>query len=206
MSTLSLKQRKQASRQLKNKETKRYEDRTPVHSILWHYTCGDRLEKILKSGEIRPATAGIEKGERPAVWFSTNPVWEQTANKLLMDSLTGRVHAATKQETHEYCGGLARIAVAPETAPINWADFCTQSGISSKFAAGLKKVAYSMGSRPSQWFVSFSSVLRDKWLAIEIWDGEKWIPVPKQEKRSLEDCGSGCSLIAESAEPSLVAI
>ena len=198
MSRQALKQRKQKKRELTNRKRKQRQaqpiqhnltlntaagmaaevtgrDHSIAPTILWHYTCGDRLELIQKSGEIRPAIAGIEKGERPAVWFSSNPVWEETANKLLMDSLTGQVRSLTKQETHEYAGGLARIAVSPETAPINWDRFSSESGASTKMLAGLRKAAYSMGSRPSQWFVSFSSVRREKWLAIELWDGEKWI-------------------------------
>jgi len=51
--------------------------------------------------------------------------------------------------------------------------------------AGLKKVAYRRGSRPSQWFVSFSPVPSDKWLAIEIWDGKKWVPAPQQHTETL---------------------
>jgi hypothetical protein len=204
MSRQALKQRKQKKRERKNKVRKQRQaqlilrnrttstlantaveataqDHSVVPSILWHYTCGDRLELILKSGEIRPATAGIEKGERPAVWFSSNPVWEETANKLRLDSWTGEVRSLTKQETHEYAGGLARIAVSPETAPVNWERFCRESGASTKMLAGLKKAAYSMSSHPSQWFVSFSPVRREKWLSIELWDGKKWIPATAEQ-------------------------
>lgn len=213
MSRNSRKQRKQKNRELKNKERQQRQarlihrnrtlktladmaaessgqDHSAAPSILWHYTCGARLKLILKSGEIRPATAGIEKGERPAVWFSSNPVWEETANKLLVDPWTGEVRSLTKQETHKYAGGLARIAVSPKTAPTNWEGFCRESGASMKTLAGLKKAAYSMGSRPSQWFVSFLPVCQERWLSVELWDGDKWIPTPKRAKTLLEKLAS----------------
>ncbi len=41
----------------------------------------NRFNDILRDGFIKPATAGLPPGERPAVWFSSNPVWEETANK-----------------------------------------------------------------------------------------------------------------------------
>jgi hypothetical protein len=34
-----------------------------------------------KAGVIQLATAGVAAGEKPAAWFSTNPVWEASANR-----------------------------------------------------------------------------------------------------------------------------
>src|SRR5918912_908845 len=89
---------------------------------LYHYTVGQYLPAIIESEEIRPATALIANGEKPAVWFSTNPVWEQTCNKLWQDS-TGRIRGLNNRQTMEKCGGLVRIQIAPEAAPYTWQDF-----------------------------------------------------------------------------------
>jgi len=47
--------------------------------LLWHYTKGVHLAKILADGFIRPATAFVDPGEKPIVWFSTDQHWEPTA-------------------------------------------------------------------------------------------------------------------------------
>jgi hypothetical protein len=49
----------------------------------WHYTVRDRLRRIFGDGLIRPSTALVPAGEKPAVWFSANPDWEPSANKAI---------------------------------------------------------------------------------------------------------------------------
>ena len=36
------------------------------------------MDSIVKDGAIRPATAYIDAGETPIVWFSTEQFWEPT--------------------------------------------------------------------------------------------------------------------------------
>src|SRR5262249_43103036 len=103
---------------------------------VWHYTVGKRLRLILADGEIKPATAGVNGKERPAVWFSANEEWEETANKMTYDSFGVPVFL-NKQQTHEHSGGLARIGVDPSTAPVRWHEFKERSGIPSKIAKAI---------------------------------------------------------------------
>jgi len=149
--------------------------------IRWHYTIGDRLEGILVAGELRPATAGVPAGEKPCVWFSVNQDWEPTANKLGKDGF-GVLQALTKEETHELGGGLVRIGVSPSTAPHDWRAYKRLSCVTRDEAKGLYDSAIARGSRPGDWFVSFSAVPRSQWLAIEVWDGAKWIPFRNEDK------------------------
>lgn len=144
-------------------------------TIVWHYTIGSKLEQIMASGEIRAATTFISQGERPAVWFSSNPAWEETANKLIITP-EGKQEFGTKQTTHKLGGGLARIAVAIETAPHDWKAFQRLSGIDTKIARAMVGAAYEVGARISEWFVAFGPVTRDKWLSVEVWDGDAWQP------------------------------
>src|SRR5262249_47542259 len=131
--------------------------------VRWHYTVGHRLDSILRDGVIRPATAYVDPGEKAAVWFSVNPVWEETANKLVETSF-GLV-PGTKETTHEMGGGLARIGVRPEVAPYDWDAFKALSGVTKKVARALYRAALAAGSRPGEWYVSFEPVLRERWLA-----------------------------------------
>lgn len=82
--------------------------------MLYHYTIGIRMKNILAEGVIRPATAHVPKGERAVVWFSANPQWEETANKLWDDG-SGNLRRLNKEETRNLGDGLYRIAVSPET-------------------------------------------------------------------------------------------
>jgi len=157
------------------------QEKAAVTTTQWHYTIGTKLVQIIKSGKILPATAGVRGKEKPVVWFSSREDWEPTANKLLVNETTGAFHSCTKEETHELGGGLVRIGVAPEIAGHDWKAFKQESGISRKVAHGLYNAAVSQGSRPGDWYVSFSPVPRSQWLAIELWDGSQWVPVKQDE-------------------------
>jgi hypothetical protein len=71
---------------------------------------------------------------------------------------------------------LARIGVAAETAPHDWQAFKRLSGIPANEAGGLYAVAVGRCARPGEWYVIFEPVPRERWLAIEVWDGSAWVP------------------------------
>jgi hypothetical protein len=139
---------------------------------LWHYTVVPRLEDIMISGEIRPATALLDPGVKPAVWCSTNPAWEETANKLA-GAPGGRVISLDRAGTHKHFG-LARIAVREEAAPHTWTDYQRLSGDSRKSCRGLERSARNHDAWPAQWRCSFEPIPARDWLEIEVWDGAKW--------------------------------
>jgi hypothetical protein len=117
----------------------------------------------------------LAKGEKPAVWFSSNEQWEPTANMPLRRA-DGTTTASTKDATHLLGGGLARIGVVPEAAPHDWEAYKRLSGVTAKRAREIYKAGVAQGARPAEWFASFEPVPRSKWLGIEVWDGQKWGP------------------------------
>ena len=160
-----------------------------------HYTVVGHLEKITAEGVIRPAWEGVTKIERLAVWFSTNPVWENTVRKLMKEDGSAAsfeehfqasqgVTALVKSD-EDVVGTLkhivfrevqpARISVADEIAPFRWEDFKRLSGIKPRDARDLYQVALMLGARPGEWYVSFDPVPADKWLAVQVYDGETWV-------------------------------
>ena len=141
---------------------------------LWYYTTARELNEIIISGELKAAAIAKEK---PAVWFSANQQWEPIANMPWRDP-RGLPRRLSKDQTFVLGGGLARIGVAPEVAPHDWKAFKQLSGISSKTAKEVYNTAVQSGSRPGQWFASFQSVPRRKWLAIEVLDGDAWVVRP----------------------------
>lgn len=136
----------------------------------WHYTVWhERMESIILSGRLLPAADYVPLGEAPAAWFSTNPLWEPTSDKVT--GMAGSMGLNAKNY-----GGLFRIEVAPKMAPYDWSTFVLVSGIDPLLAYRMEVAAFRVGSNPADWYVSFRSVLRADWLAIEHWDGQEWTP------------------------------
>lgn len=126
----------------------------------WHYTIWEgRMERILKSRVIEVAKH-FPPDVALAVWFSTNPLWEVTADKNGTRSM---------QDNHRTGLGLYRIEVAPTVAPYGWSVFKAVSGISQEDARIMEN-----GANPQDWYVSFAPVKQCHWLAIEQWTGNRW--------------------------------
>ena len=83
--------------------------------IIWHYTTIPNLISILADGAIKPATARVPAGEKPAVWFSTHQHWEPMATKGMVDhNAPSGTRSAMDAEMDEI--GRVRIAIAPDLA------------------------------------------------------------------------------------------
>jgi hypothetical protein len=156
-------------------------DRANVTDRVYHYTVGIYLQSIIESGEIFPATAHVPRGERPAVWFSINPEWEETANKLVVRKVKGRVvpMKGTRETTAALGAGLVRIAVRPEAAPFSWQDYRMLSGVAKAHADALENAARFDGANPAEWRVSFGSVPRSEWVDVEVWTEAGWVSAMK---------------------------
>ena len=140
--------------------------------LIWHYTKGIHMESLMKEGVIRLATGNCEPNERSAVWFSSNQIWEKTVFGIYQGGRSPRI--VGRDELCGLVGGLYRIGVTRDVAPHNWDDFKRLSGVSAKMAYHMKRVAYTLGARISEWFVTFEPVTRDKWVTIQKWNGKSW--------------------------------
>lgn len=153
-------------------------------SWIWHYTTGEKIGLILKEGMIRQSP-NVGGSERPAVWFSSNPVWEVTSRKGRFDPISGGIKQLEMEEHLIYCGGLFRIAIAADTAPHDWHDFRQMSGILPRDANLLRSVAIKWGGRPGEWFVSFDPVYQSDWLGVESWRDGQWTPMQVSQSRRM---------------------
>lgn len=146
----------------------------------YHYTVGFWARLIIEEGVIRPTDLHVGPGEKPAVWFSTNPTWESSANK----ARNGEIGMTATAR----CGrGIYRFAVAPETAPHNWETYVRASGVSPHGERQLRRGAKKMYSNHREYFVSFDPVPREKWVSIERFDFElsRWLPVDPGNLQAL---------------------
>jgi hypothetical protein len=139
---------------------------------LFHYTTGECLIDIITDGEIK-VTKENSKYMMPAVWFSMNPFWEETANKSLRCVITGKRRFGNKRDTHNHGGGLSRIQVHHSTAPLNFKQYVKASGITNKIKKGLIRSAKQVGSDYRQWRISLKPVKKIDWIKVERFDWEK---------------------------------
>ncbi len=148
--------------------------------LLWHYTIGQNYRLILADKAIKPSAAYTGTKNWPAIWFSRNQVWESSATKGL-DQPDGTWKPLTLEELREVGGGLYRIGVAKETAPLTWDDFVRISGIAAQIAADLKRSAKERGATHKDWFASLVPVHSLQWLAVEVWENNQWVSVENSQ-------------------------
>ena len=163
----------------------------------FHYTIGNYLPEIIESGEIRLSTAFTFKKREFAVWASTNPIWENTCNKLLEIGSKGRMSLSYSEffkryeagkilhldmeGTHKRLGGLCRIEVEPKTTPFTIYNYCRLAKLKKSCARAFIKSGIDMGGNPKEWYAGFKPIPRDKWIAIEMfdWNTTTWMPYEK---------------------------
>ena len=119
---------------------------SPALETLWHYTTGQKLQGILKAGEIRPSTSHLDAGEKPVVWFSSRPTWEPTATKCSVPGKLGQLITAKAQH------GLVRIAVPTSAVPYTFQYVHLVAGATPQTCAGLILAGLEMGADPNDWW------------------------------------------------------
>ncbi len=156
---------------------------------VFHYTVVNYLPAIFERNMIMPTAK--ESKEEQAVWFSTNPEWEETANKTY-HSGDGIPIEGNKWDTYKIYGGLARIEVAPEIAPFTWEQYIEKSKISVEKAREIEAHAEKCNADPKEWRVSFEPVPKEHFISVEVldWDDQVWedfmVAYEKTKKRMME--------------------
>jgi hypothetical protein len=70
--------------------------------------------------------------------------------------------------------GLVRIGVS--TACLStWIEHRARSGLSARMARGLVIAARAQGANPGDWLVHFGPVARERWIAVQRFDGLAWV-------------------------------
>jgi hypothetical protein len=137
---------------------------TPGPSFAWHYTTGQKLNLILRSGAILPTTARVPHHEKPVAWFSTSPTWEPTCTKVPIPGKLGQIMTASAQ------GGLARIQVPASAAPHRIQDLPRLAGTTPEDWLGLVLAGLELGADPGSWRFTLSSVPVSLFSVVEFFD------------------------------------
>jgi hypothetical protein len=135
--------------------------------MIYHYTKALHLPSILRQG-LQPSRLLLTPGEKPILWFTTNPAWENTVLALDAPSLDEANLRMRDQ------GGLARIVCNDSVAPLRWKELKEIASIPYSMSSHLYSTAIRIGSRPGEWRGTLDVVPVAKFMAIEFYDGEKW--------------------------------
>jgi hypothetical protein len=152
---------------------------------VFHYTIFQRYQSIFNDREIRVATKYVPEGVKPVVWFTTNPEWEETANKMaVLDDGSRKI--LNRQAMWEMNIYPIRIEIDPKMVSLrSWNHYKKNSGEPKESITKLLKAAGE--SNPKQWLVSYENVPIRAIIGVSSWDGTKWLPWPKVEKDSKHE-------------------
>lgn len=133
-------------------------------SLIWHYT--PYFEKILEDGVIRFALSVTPKAP-PAVWFSSNQLWEKTVQKFSKRS----ADIGLKEHTAK---GVGRIGISRKGA-YPWQVARVRQKLSRKQQKGLAELGRMWGAKPTQWFMVEHEVTSSEWLATQVYADSRWV-------------------------------
>lgn len=140
--------------------------------IIYHYTTQKAINSILSNTFLHPALGGVIPPEKPAVWFSSNPKWEPTANKSILTP-DGHTRLLTTKDMFELIP-LYRFGIDSREA-LPWAQLVRKARISRKMQRFLIEVGRQRGARPTDWYGILTLVPIDN-LVFEAWRENQWCP------------------------------
>ncbi|MBI1249219.1 hypothetical protein GC197_15410 [bacterium] len=142
--------------------------------MFWHYTNGQHIDAIFESGRLIPHAPNWAPTGEPAVWFSTNDIWEPSANCAFQRPSTRHRLLGTREMTDLLCDGLFRISVRSTVGVVTWNQYCDQMGLAFRNVEACRRVAAIEGSHPGRWLACLREVPAKDWLRVERWYGNQW--------------------------------
>ncbi len=142
--------------------------------VLYHYTTFGYLEEIIESKYLKVSPWEKKNNiERPALWLTKNPNWENSATKGYFDKTTGESRYLTFEE-QSYSFGCVRITIPHNVSFCNWDEYKLCSKEPINLTRELEKIGLQQGSNPEDWYVSFEDVPITEIIAVDFWNGVEW--------------------------------
>lgn len=156
--------------------------------LIYHYTSGQHLVEILERGEL--IVSEWEKNSKvkpPALWLSLNPVWENTATKMI--KVNGKIKQLTKDEQHQKIG-LIRFVIEfkPDTL-CSWAKYKYKSNTPQHTYDEMEKKGIMLGANPKEWFACFKNIILKDCVSCQKWNGKEWETIIDYTK-NIKDNGN----------------
>jgi hypothetical protein len=143
---------------------------------IYHYTTIWSLMGIEEQRGLIPSEPWEDfLGER-AVWLSTNPHWESSVRKRLVDQDGKQSVPLTREGLWQMGYHPVRIEVNPERLEIiRWEEIPMLFGLNGHEFRALEHRAVATGGNPSEWCMCFGFIpLATCHYPPEIWDGTRW--------------------------------
>jgi len=141
---------------------------------IWYYCKGYKLAQFIRQGFIPSddINRNVGKNVSSAVVCSIDPGGDQLENGRVLEY--GEWRELDTDEMAGNFGGLFRLELSEDSAPLTWNDWVEQSGISRKEARELYRfVGLDKTSREKLRF-SFNPIPSKSLLSISIWKNGGW--------------------------------
>lgn len=141
--------------------------------LIYHYTTEKHLEKILETGFLKVSEwEKKNKVKPPSLWLSLNPVWENTATKMI-NTING-IKQMTIQEQFENFGMIRFVIVFEKQKLCSWQRYKYASNTRSDMYLQMEKSGIKQNANPLEWYASFKNIPLEQCLRCEKWNGNEW--------------------------------
>lgn len=157
--------------------------------IVWHYMPGRAFRPTFEEGLIRTSPDAellrrqgvtvVPAGyfdSKPVAWFSSEPVWERSTALRVRAKDGNPQYVLDMAENARLGGGLFRIGISPEFAPISWTTYRKGGYDSVEVCNRMAKRAAQIGADVRKWRAADLPVPRALWIAVEEWRDGVWSP------------------------------
>ena len=141
--------------------------------LIYHYTSETHLIKILETGKL--IVSEWEKKNKvkpPSVWLSLNPVWENTATKLI--STNGIDRQLTKEEQYQKFGLIRFVLEFKKENFCSWGKYKYKSNTPIQTYEQMEQSGIEQGANPKEWYASFKNIPLSSCMSCQKWNGKEW--------------------------------
>jgi len=147
---------------------------------VFHYTRAAKIPAILREGKIRKTTTYF-RGDRPAVWVSSNDQWDNGAGCLVRYEGPDRRLFGRDLVSDYDSPPLAFMTLIPARIRINtrrevlvpWTEH--RKTIPEWVAERKERGGIMLCADVNEWFVIYRDVPKSSFVAVQEWTGDEWI-------------------------------
>lgn len=154
---------------------------------MYHYTIGNRLPLIRKSGALLPLGAKLGVNELPQLWFSEEPIFEPSALRL---QFVDRRLIRPSFEQYHAMYECYRFLLRDQRCLKSFSKVCRAAHLVPDTIAEMKQVCIDTGARHELWRGTVDTVALSQ-LTLEKWNGTSWVEADFRLEASRHAGGAG---------------